>query len=300
MTATPTRRICIVTGADAKMEASLEGLLRSLADTGISDRAHVVVLDFGLSDAMRSRLADLCDEVIDPRPVAAPMIGFLASRPLFTFYRILLPTLVPGHDIYIWVDADIWVQSAEMLDVLAGFARVRDVAIVAETDPAYGNIERRHNWTVYRAKPMYGAETAHQLAIRPYLNSGLFAAEATSPLWDVWPNHIAEWRDRAHLLLSDQVTLNYLIYRKQISAYILPALYNWVCHAATPTWIMSKGYWARPLFPHTKIAVMHLTSTSRQYSEQVTIGGQALTIDLGYDTSVRLRRLTARKRATGT
>lgn len=291
MTSAGTGRICIVSGADANMESLLHGLLRSLADTGVSARAHVAVLDFGLSGPMRADLAGLCDQIVDPTSIASSAIGFIDPKRVVLFYRVLLPTLVPGHDIYLWLDADTWVQSPEMLSVFAGFATAKDVAIAAETDPAYGNVQRRHDWTIYRAKEMYGPENAHQLAIHQYLNAGVIAARARSPLWRVWLDHISEWRDRPHLLLSDQVTLNYLILKRKVSAYILPAVYNWVCHAATPKWFTSKGHWARPLFPHTKIAVMHLTSTSRQYSTEVAVGGRKTTIDLTYPSALRLREL---------
>lgn len=285
-------RICIVTGADANMEALLLGLLGSLKETGISDRAHVAVLDFGLSPSTQSVLAELCDEVVNPREVAATNLEFANPKFATILYRILLPTLVPGHDVYLWLDADVWVQDQQMLDVFAGFTETRDVVMVAETDPAYDGIQRRHDWIVYRANAMYGAETAHQLSIRPCLNAGVIAARASSPLWQVWLDHVRGLSKRPRLI-CDQTSLNYLIFRRQLSAYLLPPIYNWVCHAATPKWLVEEGYWARPLYPHTKIAVMHLTSSSRPLSAQFTDGQETLTVDLSYDSAVRLRRWAA-------
>ncbi|MEO1223123.1 MAG: hypothetical protein AAFX92_02770 [Pseudomonadota bacterium] len=279
------------------MEALLYGLLRSLGDTGVSERAHVAVLDFGLSDSARVGLAELCDEVIDPRPIAASTIAFSDPQDATVLCRVLLPAMVPGHDIYLWIDADVWVQDAQMLDVFASFTTAKDVVVVAETDPAYGGIQRRHDWIVSRADAMYGAETAHQLSIRPCLNAGVIAARASSPLWRVWLDHLRALGNRQRRLLCDQTSLNYLVFCRQISAYLLPPVYNWVCHAATPKWLMEEGYWARPLFPHAKIAVMHLTSSSRPFSADFTDGHETFTVDLSYDSAVKLREWSAGRNA---
>jgi hypothetical protein len=296
MTATLSERRCIVTGADANMEGLLSDLLNSLNEAGVLERAHVVVLDLGLSPAMRATLPGRCHEVIDPTgKTGSPMIDAMDLRRAANLLRITMPTLVPGYDTYFWIDADFWVQGPELFDVFAICARTQDIAIVTETDPSYGNIQRRHDWIAYRAELLYGHEAAHRLAIHPCLNAGLFAAQASSPLWATWLDHITQWQDRPDLVVSDQVPLNYLIQTQKLSAYVLPAIYNWMCHAATPKWSMDLGCWMRPLFPHDKIMAMHLASTSRNYSDRITVAGGAETIDLTHATAVRLRRLSSGK-----
>jgi len=142
-------RICIVSGCDARYFSFLKGLLASLEPI----KADKVVLDFGLSREQLQFLHDMRIRVAKfsyPHdfPVKAeteqamPGFGAMLARPYLT-------ECVPGYDIIIWLDADLWVQEPDCIDMLVPEAARFGIAAVPEIDRGYAKFtEAFHFWNI--------------------------------------------------------------------------------------------------------------------------------------------------------
>lgn len=104
------------------------------------------------------------------------------------FCRPFLPVLFPGHAVYVWCDADTWVQNFRSIELLAGVAAAADgqMAIVPFIDHSYDFVYNDFSKFVRYAKGWYAnaydQKVANKLAKRAVLSSGAFSCSAHSPI----------------------------------------------------------------------------------------------------------------------
>jgi len=111
----------IVTAADEGYAPLLRDLLNSLAAHKAALDFRIAVLDLGLAPSTRRELETQVDRVISPSWMFKPHAKFAADpKYLSRAARPFLPDLVPGHSIYIWLDADTWLQQRQGLEWLIG------------------------------------------------------------------------------------------------------------------------------------------------------------------------------------
>ena len=151
--------------------------------------------------------------------------------------RPFLPEVVPDHDVYVWIDCDIWVQGHDAIPTAAGAARAFPGKIVICPEYHYGYMAQRNlryaviahrHWYV----SLYGEDVAEELCFRPLFNSGFFALERKSVLWEQWGEELrrlyAGDADGATLHFAEQIGLNRLIQREQAFVPLDP-LFNYAC-----------------------------------------------------------------------
>jgi hypothetical protein len=72
-----------------------------------------------------------------------PGFGAMLARPY-------LNECVPGYDIILWLDADLWVQEPDCIDMLVPEAARFGIAAVPEIDRGYAKLSifgiSRHRW----------------------------------------------------------------------------------------------------------------------------------------------------------
>jgi hypothetical protein len=185
--------------------------------------------------------------------------------------RPFLPRLFPQTDCFIWLDSDLWVQSVETIKLLAIWAtKNRDkLFICPEWHYAYttlnSDIVKFHINNVgsyYRA--VYGQEIAAALAVRPMLNTGVFAMAADNPLWDMWALEVKTLYGRDYgadtgqvCHMAEQMALNYLAARTSYAVPVDP-LFNFMCMWALPL-RDDAGVVRVPLPPNAPIGIVHLS-----------------------------------------
>lgn len=153
--------------------------------------------------------------------------------------RPFLPAVVQGHDVYVWADCDIWVQGQDVITVMGDTAtHIAGKALICP-EYHYGYIGQRNLRYAVMAHSrwytaLYDEKTAEELSFRPMFNTGFFAIESASLLWNKWGDEIARLYavdrcgDASVLHFAEQLAFNYVIHRDQ--AFIpLDPLYNYAC-----------------------------------------------------------------------
>src|SRR5262249_19219092 len=147
-----------------------------------------------------------------------------------------------GFEVFVWMDADTWVQDGEAVDQLAAFAEDGKLAIVPEVDRSYYKFdEAPQAWEVEHRvmRACIGDEITNTLRYFPTLNAGVFALRHDAPHWNHWIKylriglqHIRDVNDRTRCV--EQVALNAAVRIEKLSAHYFPTSYNWLACMSVP------------------------------------------------------------------
>jgi len=278
----------LVSGADANYFPLLRDLVDSVRDRTPRDRVDLAVLDAGLTGEQREELAPLVDRFAEPgwdlwpQGDAPGYLRLFESRPFINRY-------FPGYDLYVWIDADAWLQEAETIELLAHGAANGALAIVPELHSAYRSVitdlELRYgrfgrirfdSWAHTLYRDGYGEAAARAYALRPMLNSGVFALRADAPHWEAWIESYRAASPRKHRIGFDQIALNHAVYSRGLEAEYLPAWCNWVCARGLPAFNPATGEFVEPYVPHQRIGILHMARNTKHGTHELatTTGGK--------------------------
>jgi hypothetical protein len=266
--AVPDRDLLIVSAADA-------GYFPLLQDLVISVRAEhskvaIGLLDLGLAPEQRGWLADRVTHLVQPgwdvdfpgRESAPESFKAQVARPF-------LPRHFPGYDMYLWIDADAWLQDWRVVELYRAAAGHDRLAIVPEIDRAYKRHYKRPKlfgrtlaWKNYREA--FGWRAADRLGRNPMVNCGVFALHRKAPHWQAWAGLIARVLQRTRFFYAEQTALNYAIFAERLPVNFLPAYCNWLAGDAAPAFDARRGLFVEPYAPHEIIGVMHLAGPEQK------------------------------------
>lgn len=280
-------RLLIVTAANEAYASLLKGLVESLHQWGPLKRAELGVLDLDLSPETLKWLHGYTDNIVRPgwdlaldRTVAKekPHLRAMTSRPF-------LPRHFPGYDMYLWLDADTWVQQWFPIDWLVQAAGTGKMAIVPQSDRCYQQRPDALQWRTSRLREYFGEFPMETMVVEPYVNSGVFALNADAPHWELWGKWFKTGLDNAKgAFATDQTALNFMLWQERLPIYPLPARCNWTCHLALPEYRMSDGLFHEPLIPGDPIGIMHLTFRIKDLTMPVRgPDGQTVPVNLRFD-----------------
>jgi hypothetical protein len=258
-----TPRVLVVTAADEAYFSLLDGLLRSLEGCAF----RIACFDVGLHPASRAtiaRRAQMANPVWDfpvNENANSPALRASTARPF-------LPRYFPGFDIYLWIDADAWVQTPAILNSYVANALDGSIAAATHTHPAYNPSAGILSWRKRRMGTYFGSAAADQFPWNNYFNSGIFALRADAPHWACWADAYAMGLKNAQgALCCDQTALTYAIWNARLPAKPLPALCNWLCHLALPVFDPNRGQFCEPTAPGDTIGVLHLAGRTKNQSD---------------------------------
>ncbi|HEX6442642.1 MAG TPA: hypothetical protein VF007_10675 [Stellaceae bacterium] len=295
--AAPDRDLLIVSAADA-------GYFPLLRDLVLSVRAQhstvsIGVLDLGLAPEQRGWLADRVSHLVQPGwDVDFP--GRKRVRESFKAQvaRPFLPRHFPGYEMYLWIDADAWLQDWRVVELYRAAAGCDRLAIVPEIDRAYKRHYKRPKlfgrtlaWKNYREA--FGWRAADRLGRNPMVNCGVFALHRDAPHWQAWTRLIAQVLQRTCFFYAEQTALNYAIFAERLPVNFLPAYCNWLAGDAAPAFDVRRGVFVEPHAPHEVIGVMHLAGPqqkTQRFSLQRLDGGTVETMLRYTDTRELCRR----------
>jgi hypothetical protein len=267
--------VTIVSAADAKYFPLLAGMVRSLVDHGVT--LPLSILDLGLTGEQQTWLRDHGATLATP----GWDLDFPGRADVPSHYRAMtarphLPKHFPGHDVYLWLDGDTWVQRAHVLDFFLRAALAGKMAIVPELDRSY--------WTMYKPPKLwgqnqkafawsYGLNAGYRLGRNPILNSGVFALSGEAPHWRLWADAHRRALHRSGLrsaisgknfyfFLSEQTALNYVVFADKAPTTLLPAYCNWFCSKGEPMLSPEEHLLVEPHEPHEPIGIVHLAGAS--------------------------------------
>lgn len=270
-------KILVVTAANDAFMGLLRGLVDSLQPWVLQADAHVACLDVGLAPVNLAWMRQRSIQVVEP---GWDMPVHSALRSVHPHWRALtarpfLPKYFPGFDVYVWIDADAWIQEESALDWLVAAASAGSLAIVPEADRAYRLTESALHWRLSRMRACFGDEAQHRLLWETYFNAGVFALRSDVPHWSSWARWFMAGTDAAGgKLCCDQSALNHAIWKDCLDVTPLPATCNWLCHLALPTLDHPSGRFLEPLPPRRPIGILHLTGHSKH--QLITFRGHGL------------------------
>jgi hypothetical protein len=261
------RDLAVVSAADANFFDLLQAMVRSLRDKPQGRDIPLYVFDIGLTGAQRSWLAEQGAGLHVPEglPYADSLPAYLSAF----LSRCRIPQLFPGHQVYLWIDADAWVQHWEAVDTYFRVAMREGFAIAVEADPAYDGLMVRASHQ--RSFAMFGLDLEACLRSTGPLNAGVFAGRADSPHWTAWQQaigaFIGETQDPYLLFLLDQTALYLVCTHRGLRTALLPASYNWLAHfalpMAAPTGSDGGSELLRPLPPHEPLGIVHQAGNTK-------------------------------------
>lgn len=265
-------RIALVSGCDANYYPLLREWLHSVRRFPDGAAVAICILDAGLTEAQRAELAALDTEIRAPEWPSPGVARRAAGRDYLKacVCRPFLPTIFPGYDIYMWMDADTWVQDWRAVRTFLDGARAYpDRMIVSGAgDRAYRR-QARIKWlwrwprkitSFYfsNARRPYGFATAKLLLARYILSAGGFALAAEAPHWARWQALARVAMEKGKIFTAEQVSLGVLLHVENYAHEILPAYMHWLCGQTPLVWDRVNERFVEPYLPHEPIGIMHM------------------------------------------
>lgn len=292
----PTRDLIIVTGSDSGYFPLLQDAVESVRAQ--CPEAAIGAFDLGLAAGERAWLADRVKHVVEPgwdfdfpgRERAANVLKAELARPW-------LPRHFPGYRMYLWLDADAWLQDRQTVELYCAAAGRDRLAITPEIDRAYKRHYKRPKlfgmnlqWKSYREA--FGWRVADRLGRNPMLNGGVLALHAEAPHWEAWRRVLARVLQRTSFTPAGQTALNYVVFAERLPVNFLPAYCNWMPGDAAPAFDAASGRFVEPYAPHHAIGVMHLAGAEQKNGvfRLDRLDGGTIETGLRYSATRDLRR----------
>jgi hypothetical protein len=115
-------------------------MVRSLRDKPQGRNVALYVFDIGLNEPQRGwLLAEGATLHVPQDPILSRPGTYGRAWPLLhaLISRSQIPDLFPDHDVYLWIDADAWIQRWEAVEAYIDGALRAGFAVTPESDPAY-------------------------------------------------------------------------------------------------------------------------------------------------------------------
>lgn len=279
-------RVAIVTGADHGYFPLMYALLQTLARTSSSMGYRLCVLDFGLNTDEIGAIEALDADVVRPTWWFDAPAPLRTQRNLGYAARPMIPSYFPGHEVYLWLDADISVQDGDFIADFVEPSTRGILAIVEEADPSYRIEPYALKWRIGNAFRCFGLADGLRLCLTRPINSGAFALHADAPHWSAWQ---ARYRDavmRANRANLDQHALAATLCLDRLPADYLDSSLNWICARSQPIWDDDRQVFCRPSPPFEPISVLHLAGRQKKGLHQIkTLRGGVRSMKLTYAAS---------------
>ena len=276
--------VCLATSCDKAFFSMVQHLVRSLGKETLTGlpldiRLEKKFLDMDCSPEQKSWLREYGFETVRMDQGDAPTIQGAPFHYRAQTSRPYLPDYFPGYDVYLWMDADVWVQSPAALAeyVKAALEKPSALAAVQEVDPAYrifwdpGQARSYYGDNDRRIRRFYPPELADGLQLLPRFNDGLFSLHRDSPYWLLWRTIMGDALSQGYDYFHDQDSLNVaILLQKEVCS--LPARYNWLCAMAASPVKNEGGRWCRPCAPYEELQVLHLIASGKKLASGLSIG----------------------------
>lgn len=256
--------VALVSASDARFFDLLKGTVSSIRAKAAGDPPALYIIDAGLTEEQRDWL------IVQGAVLARPHWPYRREVPLTTQALLLrpqIPSLFPGHEIYLWIDADAWVQQWSSIELYCEQARIHGFSAAVEIDPSYDlffPLRGHHAQTAH----WFGPELADGLLAHPPLNAGVFAGRWDAPHWPAWQQRVEEHIEReaeaSAQFYLDQSALNVIVHHDQLPCAQLPARHNWLCHLALPKVSTDGTTLLSRLAPNDPLGIVHMTAHTKQ------------------------------------
>ena len=260
----------IVSSADSKYFFLLKELFLSLDKSGVLSDYQFSILDTGLTEEQKVFFLDnsvIIKEAIWNTPV--PNFKILGRDNLKTqVARAYLPNYFEDYKLYIWLDADMWLNDIESFNLYEKGAFNNKLTIVPQSDRAYvknANVEwlfgfpKKIKTINYKnISKSISKSLGRKYAFHSTLNAGAFAINDNVNIWKCFQKNIKLAAKKGRIFGTDQVALALSIYEDGLPSEFLPAYCNWMCEFNMPKFDSENGQFVEPYIPNHPIALVHL------------------------------------------
>ncbi|MDC1185068.1 glycosyl transferase, partial [Alphaproteobacteria bacterium] len=182
--------------------------------------------------------------------------------------RAYLPDYFQDYKLYIWLDADMWLNDVDSFSFYEKGALNDKLTIVPQSDRAYvknANVEwlfgfpKKIKTINYKnISKSISRSLGRKYAFHSTLNAGAFAINDNSKIWRCFQKNIKLAARKGRIFGTDQVALALSIYEDNIPSEFLPAYCNWMCEFNMPKFDNDKSQFVEPYIPNHPIALVHL------------------------------------------
>jgi len=260
----------IVSSADSKYFFLLKELFLSLDKSGILSDYQFSILDTGLTEEQRIFFLD--NSVIIKEAIwntSVPKFKILGRDNLKTqVARAYLPDYFEDYKLYIWLDADMWLNDIKSFNLYEKGAFNNKLTIVPQSDRAYvknANVEwlfgfpKKIKTINYKnISKSISKSLGRKYAFHSTLNAGAFAINDNVNIWKCFQKNIKLAAKKGRIFGTDQVALALSIYEDGLPSEFLPAYCNWMCEFNMPKFDSENGQFVEPYIPNHPIALVHL------------------------------------------
>ena len=264
-----------ITAANARFFYMCLGLVLSIKRQTWPNQTSICILDVGLTKEQHLLLESLVNKIVIP-DWDFPKTDF-SSFPIW--YRAMtarphLPKYFPGAEVYVWIDADAWVQSWSHIEKLIESAQRGRLSIIEERygkgiNLNYQDSYGKENSFIITAESVkknittcyhqaFGPEIAAELGHIPSFNVGLFALRGDSQAWDIWRNYLQIGLKNGFNFFMEQQALNVAIRRKEIEIVNFPTDFNYLCTHGLPEFDTQIKKFVTPYENKDIIGLLHL------------------------------------------
>ena len=269
-------RLAIITGADSVYFDLMHDLLATLSLAKVDLDHELCVLDLGLTSDQIAITEGFGATVVRPDWVFDVPEALRTSANLGYGARPVLPEYFPGHDMYLWLDADISVQDGQFLSAFVASASDGHLAIAEEVDRSYRLEAYALKWQLGNAFRCFGLWGGLKLSLGRPINAGVFALSAEAPHWRIWRERYQQAVKRAGRVNLDQHALMAALYLDHLPCRYLDSTHNWICARSQPLWDETNLAFCRPYAPFDKIHVLHLAGRHKNKLWDIETRGGAI------------------------
>ncbi|MFT0787614.1 class I SAM-dependent methyltransferase [Synechococcus sp. H55.10] len=272
----------VVTSADSKFFELVQGTILSIREKPQGYSVDIGFLDTGCTLEQLQWISQYVDHIIEPGwnydiPSSNSQPNYLkalASRPF-------LPEYFPGYEVYIWIDADAWLQDWSAIELLTLGAKRKGFSIVTELVAKHVNRFWMQTWITWHYHKYFHHTEFNRLDIEPLLNAGVFSGARQSIHWSAWGKRVEQAILRCFDLWTDQFALNVSIYKDLglDRVELLPLNCNWLAHYQLPLWDPQKRLWVDPFPPHEPIGIVHLTADAKTRPTHIVLTTEGFKVE---------------------
>ena len=260
----------IISSSDNNYFSLIKELHLSLKNTEVLSEYDFAILDTGLDSEQQNYFKD--HNVLIKKAewnVDVPQYKILGRENLKTqVARAFLPDYFENYKVYVWLDADMWLNDIQSFSFYEKGALNNRLTIVPQSDRAYiknANVEwlfgfpKKVRTINYKnISKSVSRSLGRKYAFHSTLNAGAFAINNSSTIWKCFQKNIKLAAKKGRIFGTDQVALALSIYEDGIPSEFLPAYCNWMCEFNMPKFDKDKDKFVEPYIPNHPIALVHL------------------------------------------
>ena len=260
----------IISSSDSNYFFLIKELHSSLKNNGILDEYDFAILDTGLDLKQKNYFKDHSVLIKSAEwNVKVPKYKILGRENLKTqVARAFLPDYFDNYKLYIWLDADMWLNDIEGFYLYEKGALNDKLTIVPQSDRAYvksANVEwlfgfpKKIKTINYKnISKSISKSLGRKYAFHSTLNAGAFAINNNVNIWKCFQKNIKLAAKKGRIFGTDQVALALSIYEDGLPSEFLPSYCNWMCEFNMPKFDNKKKQFVEPYIPNHPIALVHL------------------------------------------